>query len=97
MRGTMKLHRSEAQIGRDFDTALIHHWHQYMPLPGVIVNNAFKGYDEYARLALRVPFSRASQALHFCHPEHGITAHWQVYLQGREKAEFVRDWIKWQQ
>jgi len=81
MRGSMKVHRSEAQIGRDFDTLLCCHWHQYLTLPGLIVNNSFKGYDEYARLALRAPYSRPSQALWFDHPEHGITATWPVYLE----------------
>ena len=95
MRGTMKMHRSEAQIGRDFDTLLLGHWHQYLTLPGLIVNNAFKGYDEYARLGLRAPYSRASQALWFTHPEHGITAHWQVYLQDLMTANKSQDWVTW--
>lgn len=96
MRGTMKMHRSEAQIGRDFDTLLMGHWHQYLTLPGLICNNALKGYDEFARLALRAPFSRASQALWFTHPDHGITAHWQVYLQGQDAAK-PASWISWQE
>jgi hypothetical protein len=95
MRGTMKLHRSEAQIGRDFDTGVICHWHQYLTLPGLIVNNSFKGYDEFARLALRAPYSRPSQALWFTHPEHGITAHWQVYLEGSKLATHSSEWCSW--
>lgn len=96
MRGTLKTHRSEAQISREFDTLLIGHWHQYLTLPGLICNNSLKGYDEYARLVLRAPFSRPSQALWFTHPEHGITAHWQVYLEGqlatsRDKSK----WVSW--
>ncbi len=97
MRGTLKTHRSEAQIDREFDTLLIGHWHQYLTLPGLICNNALKGYDEYARLALRAPFSRPSQALWFTHPEHGITAHWQVYLEGqieRKRAD-KSEWVSW--
>lgn len=96
MRGTLKVHRSEAQIGRDFDTAIMGHWHQYLTLPGLIVNNSFKGYDEFARLALRAPYSRPSQALWFTHPEHGITAHWQVYLEGLQTAAKTSSWIEWQ-
>ncbi len=95
MRGTLKTHRSEAQIGRDFDTLLIGHWHQYLTLPGLICNNSLKGYDEYARLALRAPYSRPSQALWFTHPEHGITAHWQVYLEAQATAETSRSWVSW--
>lgn len=96
MRGTLKVHRSEAQIGRDFDTAIMGHWHQYLTLPGLIVNNSFKGYDEFARLALRAPYSRPSQALWFTHPEHGVTAHWQVYLEGLESANRTSEWVGWQ-
>lgn len=97
MRGTLKTHRSEAQIGRDFDTLLIGHWHQYITLPGLIVNNSLKGYDEYAHLTLRAPFSRPSQALWFTHPEHGLTAHWQVYLE-KQLAPIAQSqpWVSWQ-
>ena len=83
-RGTFKVGRSEAQIGRDFDTMVIGHWHTYIPrseaVP-VIVNGTLKGYDEFARLALRVPYSRPSQALWFVYEEHGIGEQWQVFLE----------------
>lgn len=79
-RGEIKIRNSEAQVNRDFDTIIMGHWHQYITIPGLIVNNSLKGYDEFARLALRAPWSRPSQALWFTHPEHGVTAHWQVYV-----------------
>lgn len=97
MRGMLKTHRSEAQIDREFDTLIIGHWHQYITLPGLIVNNAFKGYDEYARLALRAPYSRPSQALWFDHPEHGITAHWQVYLEKLRSFNSDAKWVEYPQ
>lgn len=97
MRGMLKTHRSEAQIDREFDTLIIGHWHQYITLPGLIVNNAFKGYDEYARLALRAPYSRPSQALWFDHPEHGITAHWQVYLEKLKSFNTEAKWVEYPQ
>ena len=65
-------------------------------VPGLIVNNSFKGYDEFARLALRAPYSRPSQALWFTHPEHGITAHWQVYLEDLKTADKASSWVLWQ-
>jgi hypothetical protein len=95
MRGALKMHNSEAQIGRDFDTLLIGHWHQYITLRGLICNNSVKGYDEYARLALRAPYSRPSQALWFSHPEHGITAHWQVYLEPILNHQPSKEWVSW--
>jgi hypothetical protein len=95
-RGATKVGRAEAQIGRDFDTLLMGHYHTYIPsndaVP-VIVNGALKGYDEYARSALRVRYSRPSQALWFVHPDHGITAQWQVFLDERRKAVPQTQWL----
>lgn len=95
-RGTMKVGRSEAQIGRDIDTVLMGHWHQMLWLPGVIVNGALKGYDEYARLKMRAPYERPSQALFFVHPEHGITAKWEVFLDKRRETGDSSEWLTWQ-
>ena len=95
-RGSLKVARSEAQIGRDFDTIVMGHWHQMLWLPGGIVNGALKGYDEYARLAMRAPYSRPSQALWFVHPEHGITARWEVLLDEEKTATECNDWVGWQ-
>lgn len=95
-RGSLKVARSEAQIGRDFDTIVMGHWHQMLWLPGGIVNGALKGYDEYARLQMRAPYSRPSQALWFVHPEHGITARWEVLLDEQRSATECNDWVGWQ-
>lgn len=96
MRGTIKVGRSEAEIGRNFDTLVMGHWHQRFLGPGnnVIVNNALKGYDTYARLVLRAPYSRPSQNLWFTHPEHGITAHWEVYLDRLRDANEGKAWVE---
>lgn len=97
-RGAFKVGRSEAQIGRDFDTIIMGHWHTYIPrgeAAPVIVNGALKGYDEYARLMLRVPYGRPSQALWFVHEEHGITAQWQIFLDKRRAAAESGTWVSW--
>ncbi len=94
VRGHMKVGRSEAQVGRDFDVLLLGHWHQQLWLPNVIVNNSLKGYDEFAMLALRAQYSRPSQALWFNHPEHGITARWEIFLEGK-RAAGSREWVSW--
>jgi hypothetical protein len=76
------------------------HWHTYIPRGDacpVIVNGALKGFDEYARLFLRVPYSRPSQALWFVHPSHGITAQWQVYLDEKRKSADTAKWLTWEQ
>lgn len=95
MRGTIKIGRSEAQIGRDVDTIVMGHWHQMLWLPGCIVNGALKGYDEYARLAMRAPYSRPSQGLWFVHPQHGITAKWEVFLEAQRTPEEAGQWLTW--
>lgn len=82
-RGTLKVHASERQIGRDFDTIVMGHWHTYIPRSeavAAIVNGTLKGYDEYARLMLRARASKPSQALWLVSPKHGIAAQWAVYI-----------------
>lgn len=60
------------------------------------VHNSLKGYDEYARLGLRVPFAQPEQALWFTHQKYGITARWNILLDALEdKPE--REWLSWQQ
>lgn len=81
MRGRMKLGQQRAAMGDDFDILLMGHWHQYLVLPGVVVNNSLKGHDEYAAHVLRAKPTPPSQALFFVHPRHGITSHWQVFAE----------------
>lgn len=95
MRGSIKIGRSEAQIGRDIDTIVMGHWHQMLWLPGCIVNGALKGYDEYARLAIRAPYAPPSQALWFCHPTWGITARWEVLLEKHRTAPAGGQLLTW--
>lgn len=97
-RGNIKIGQAERHIGRDFDTLVIGHWHSLQPagamLP-VIVNGCLCGSDEYARLQLRVPYSRPQQALWFVHPKYGITAQWAVFLEGKKKFAAAEEWIQW--
>lgn len=95
MRGTIKVGDAEAQVGKNFDTIVMGHWHQTLWLPHAIVNNSLKGYDEFSRLGLRAPYSRPSQSLWFTHPEHGITARWEVFLEGQQKFEETHEWVSW--
>lgn len=95
MRGRIKTHTSETQIGRDFDTLLIGHWHTYLPLPGLIVNGSLKGYDEYARLYLRARYQPPIQALTFVHPKWGETAHWAVRCDEASANDDSKPWAPW--
>ena len=92
MRGAMKVGKQQSVIGRDFDTLLLGHWHQSLWLPGVIVNNTLKGFDEYARSALRAAPSTPSQSLWLEHPKWGRTAHREVLLEDpidKDNSEWV--------
>lgn len=91
MRGWTKLVRQK----EEFDYLMIGHWHQTLWLPSVICNNALKGHDEYAQLKLRAPARPASQSLFFVHPDRGITARWEVFVDGSEKAREAKDWVSW--
>jgi predicted phosphodiesterase len=97
-RGAIKVGRTEGQVGRAFDTLVMGHYHTYIArgeaVP-VIVNGALKGLDEYAKIMLRARFSRASQALWFTHPKHGITAQWQMFLQYLGDNGAGQPWVSW--
>jgi hypothetical protein len=95
MRGSMKVGLSEQQVGHDFDHLIMCHWHQMLWLPNITVNNSIKGYDEYVHLGLRARYSRPSQALWFNHPEHGITARWEIFLEGKKNAIENKEWVSW--
>ena len=80
-RGNVKIRGAESDIGRPFDTMVIGHWHAYQPtgaLLPVVVNGSLKGFDEYAKNMLRVPFAPPAQALWLVSPKHGIAAQWRV-------------------
>jgi transposase-like protein len=95
MRGDFKMRVASDATGEPYDTLLMGHWHTYVPLPRVIVNGSIKGYDEYAKLALRARPEAPSQALWFTHPEHGITSHWQVFVEQRELKASAVEWVSW--
>ena len=101
-RGAIKVGRSEAQIGRDFDTLILGHWHTFIPrsrASSVMVNGTLKGYDEYAHLGLRAPSSPPSQALFFVNEKYGITCQWELILEAGQKTlkgKRPKNWVSWQ-
>lgn len=80
LRGRIKIGAQQAAVGQDFDTLILGHWHQYIPMPRVIVNNCLKGPDEYSMTMLRADPAPASQSLFFVHPTYGVTARWEVFV-----------------
>lgn len=100
-RGRIKMGRQQAQIDRDFDTMICCHYHTYVPrseATHTIVNGCVVGYNEYAYEKLRAGYSRPSQALWFTHPEYGVTAQWQIFLEKAQKPLRAKsDWVSWDQ
>lgn len=94
MRGTIKLRNSESRIGREFDTVIMGHWHQYVPMPGCIVNGSLVGFNEYAKIFLRARYQPPIQALWFTHPKHGVTFQIPIYLDEVRSVE-TEGWVSW--
>ena len=96
-RGTFKLGRQMRQVGKDFDTLLAGHYHTRMPrgdaVPAVF-NGCLIGYNEYAHLKLRVPYSRPSQELFFINAKRGFTASWPIYLDDKRQATDKAKWCE---
>lgn len=93
MRGETKIGRQQSAIGRDYDTLLLGHWHQSLFLPRVIVNNTLKGFDEFAKNALRAAPSTPSQALWLEHPKWGRTMHRDVFLEDPTGYDANAPWV----
>jgi hypothetical protein len=90
-RGNKKKLARNTAIKREYDTMICGHWHQYMPLPRLIVNGSLKGYDEYAN-ANNFECEAPQQALWLTHPDHGITFHMPVILE-RKKGTRDMPWV----
>ena len=94
LRGDFKVRHSNAAMGQPYDTLVIGHWHQYLPLDRVIVNGSLKGYDEFAKLKLRAAPEPPRQALWFVSSEYGIIDHRPIYVE-KPKKESASVWVSW--
>lgn len=72
MRGDHKKRGRNAQVGQEYDTLVIGHWHQLVQMKRVIVNGSLIGYNEYAYTS-NFGYEPPQQALWVSHPTHGIT------------------------
>ncbi|AZO77697.1 hypothetical protein B5U98_23935 [Bosea sp. Tri-39] len=91
-RGETKVGKQASALGLDYDVLVIGHWHQMLWLPRVIVSGTLKGWDEYARSALRAPPAPACQPLWFVHPRRGITSRWEIGVE-EPKAGQGEEWV----
>ncbi len=92
-RGDHKKRSRNSQLGQDYDTIVMGHWHQHIALRKLIVNGSLKGYDEYAS-ANNFPFEPPSQALWITHPQLGVTFHMPVYVE-RRQDKAPAGWVGW--
>lgn len=91
IRGDHKKRSRNGQIGQDYDTLILGHWHQLIQMQRLIVNGSLKGYDEYAH-AGNFGFEAPRQALWITHPQHGITFQMPVNVEPVVSAA-VREWV----
>jgi predicted phosphodiesterase len=91
-RGDHKKRSRNGQIGLEYDTMCLGHWHQLVQMQRLIINGSLKGYDEYAYKS-NFPFEEPRQALWLTHPEMGLTFSMPVYAE-RKKHKLSQDWIK---
>lgn len=94
-RGNQRKLARNSSINREYDTMLLGHWHQYMPLHRTLVNGSLKGYDEYAN-SNNFGFEPPIQALWLNHPEHGVIMHLPVYLEPHPGRGEPGPWVSWQ-
>lgn len=80
IRGDHRKRSRNGQIGMDYDTMLLGHFHQYIHLTRLIVNGSLKGLDEYSYTA-NFGFEQPQQALWLTHPTNGITFRMPVFME----------------
>jgi hypothetical protein len=83
--GAFRKSKRQQAVNDPFDTMLIGHFHQYMTIPGIIVNGSLKGYDEYAALS-NFGYEVPQQAFWITTPERGPAFHVAIQPMDR-KAE----------
>jgi hypothetical protein len=83
--GAFRKSKRQQAIDDPFDTLLAGHFHQYMTLPGIVMNGSVKGYDEYASIS-NFGFEPPQQAFWITTPERGPAFHVAIQPADR-KAE----------
>lgn len=95
IRGDHKKRSRNGQIGMEYDTLVIGHWHQLIQMQRLIVNGSLIGYNEYA-YAGNFGFEAPKQALWLTHPTHGITFSMPVHAEPKQ-LDVTQEWISWTQ
>lgn len=93
-RGEVKIRNAEAPLGRDHDTLVMGHYHQYFAIPDLIVNPTIVGFSEYAKSELRAKAEPPAQALWFTNPQYGVIFPNRIFV---DEVKFVppASWVSW--
>lgn len=94
IRGDHRKRYRYGQLGQSYDTMLIGHWHQYMPLDTVTCNGSLVGYNEYAS-SRNFKFEPTAQALWISHPTWGMTFRNPIYLERPAEPNRLAPWVSW--
>lgn len=86
VRGRLKVGRSQASYGRDFDVLVLGHFHDpvWLPAQGIVVNNSLVGFNEYAMKSQYVATTPA-QMMWWTDPKWGPASPMQVFVEDRIK------------
>lgn len=82
----------QGQLGMEYDTLIVGHFHTLLQMPRVIINGTLKGFCEYA-FANNFPVEEPQQALWITHPTEGITFQMAVHLGGKKKLSEKPPWV----
>ena len=91
MRGAVKKKSRNSEIGQDYDTLLMGHWHTFWNSRRLVVNGSLKGYDEFA-YSLNLPYEPPSQNLIITSPSLGVVNCIPVYVDPKKRTEKT-EWV----
>lgn len=90
-RGDFKKRSWATQVGLEYETLLIGHFHTFIAMDSIIQNGSLIGYNEFA-LRGNLKFSHPEQALWMTHPRRGITFRVPVKLEDQD-ADRETGWV----
>lgn len=92
-RGDHKKRSRNAQIGQEYDTLVIGHFHTLVQMQRVIMNGSLIGYSEYA-FSSNFGYEPPQQALWVTHPTRGITFSMPVHLESKRDFDSTKPWVE---
>lgn len=92
-RGDHKKRSRNAQVGQEYDTLVLGHFHQLLQMRRIIMNGSLIGYNEYAS-SNNFGYEPPQQALWLTHPQRGITFSMPVHLgEGPATRDPQSPWV----